>query len=86
MRDQVVIATKFGFKEGNSNAGMDSRPERIRSVADAALKRLKTDRIELFYQHRPDPNVSIEDVAGTVKALIREAPTQREALKIMVRP
>ena len=71
MRDQVVIATKFGFKDGDSKAGMDSRPERIREVADAALKRLKTDRIALFYQHRVDPNVPIEDVAGTVKELIR---------------
>ncbi|MFZ1640918.1 MAG: aldo/keto reductase [Candidatus Contendobacter sp.] len=70
-RDQVVIATKFGFKDGNSQAGMDSRPERIRAVADAALQRLKTDRIDLFYQHRVDPNVPIEDVAGTVKDLIR---------------
>jgi len=72
VRDQVVIATKFGFKDGNSRAGMDSRPERIREVADAALKRLKTDRIDLFYQHRVDPNVPMEDVAGTVKDLIRE--------------
>jgi len=71
IRDQVVIATKFGFKDGDSKAGMDSRPERIREVADAALKRLKTDRIDLFYQHRVDPNVPIEDVAGTVKELIR---------------
>jgi aryl-alcohol dehydrogenase-like predicted oxidoreductase len=72
IRDQVVIATKFGFKDGDSKAGMDSRPERIRQVADASLKRLKTDRIDLFYQHRVDPNVPIEDVAGTVKDLIRE--------------
>jgi aryl-alcohol dehydrogenase-like predicted oxidoreductase len=72
VRDQVVIATKFGFKDGDSKAGMDSRPERIREVADASLKRLKTDRIDLFYQHRVDPNVPIEDVAGTVKDLIRE--------------
>ena len=71
IRDQVVIATKFGFKDGNSKSGMDSRPERIREVADAALQRLKTDRIDLFYQHRVDPNVPIEDVAGTVKDLIR---------------
>jgi len=71
IRDQVVIATKFGFKDGDSKTGMDSRPERIRQVADAALKRLKTDRIDLFYQHRVDPNVPIEDVAGTVKELIR---------------
>ena len=70
MRDQVVIATKFGFKDGNSQTGVDSRPERIREVADAALKRLKTDRIDLFYQHRVDPNVPMEDVAGTVRDLI----------------
>jgi aryl-alcohol dehydrogenase-like predicted oxidoreductase len=70
-RDQVVIATKFGFKNGDSTQGMDSRPERIRAVADAALARLRTDRIDLFYQHRVDPNVPIEDVAGTVKDLIR---------------
>ncbi len=69
-RDQVVIATKFGFKNGDSQAGTDSRPERIRAVADASLQRLKTDRIDLFYQHRVDPNVPIEDVAGTVKDLI----------------
>jgi aryl-alcohol dehydrogenase-like predicted oxidoreductase len=67
IRDQVVIATKFGFKNGDVNAGMDSRPERIREVADASIKRLKTDRIDLFYQHRVDPNVPMEDVAGTVK-------------------
>jgi len=71
-RDQVVIATKFGFRDGNPGAGMDSRPARIREVADAALRRLKTDRIDLFYQHRVDPEVPIEDVAGTVKDLIRE--------------
>jgi aryl-alcohol dehydrogenase-like predicted oxidoreductase len=71
MRDQVVIATKFGFKNGDSKAGMDSRPERIREVGDQSLKRLKTDRIDLFYQHRVDPNVPIEDVAGAVKELIR---------------
>src|SRR5574337_831317 len=71
MRDKVVIATKFGFKDGDTHKGLDSRPERIRQVADEALKRLRTDRIDLFYQHRPDPAVPIEDVAGTVKALIR---------------
>jgi len=71
MRDRVVIATKFGFRDGNSQSGMDSRPERIREVADASLERLKTDRIDLFYQHRVDPNVPMEDVAGTVKDLIR---------------
>jgi aryl-alcohol dehydrogenase-like predicted oxidoreductase len=71
IRDKVVIATKFGFKNGDSTTGMDSRPERIRQVAEASLKRLKTDRIDLFYQHRVDPNVSMEDVAGTVRDLIR---------------
>jgi pyridoxine 4-dehydrogenase len=71
-RDKIKIATKFGFKEGNFRAGLDSRPARIREVADASLKRLQTDRIDLFYQHRVDPSVPIEDVAGTVKDLIRE--------------
>jgi aryl-alcohol dehydrogenase-like predicted oxidoreductase len=71
-RDQVVIATKFGFKDGDSTKGQDSRPERIRAVAEASLKRLKTDRIDLFYQHRVDPNVSMEDVAGAVKDLIAQ--------------
>lgn len=71
-RDQVAIATKFGFEDGQAMKGVDSRPSRIREVADAALKRLKIDRIDLFYQHRVDPNVPIEDVAGTVKDLIRE--------------
>jgi hypothetical protein len=69
-RERVVIATKFGFKEGDSTSGLDSRPERIRAVADASLKHLRTDHIDLFYQHRVDPNVPIEDVAGTVKQLI----------------
>jgi aryl-alcohol dehydrogenase-like predicted oxidoreductase len=80
IRDQVVIATKFGFKNGDPTAGMDSRPERIREVADAALKRLKTDRIDLFYQHRVDPNVPMEDVAGTVKDLIREGKVKHFGL------
>jgi aryl-alcohol dehydrogenase-like predicted oxidoreductase len=71
-REGVVLATKFGFQGGDSKAGLDSRPERIRAVADASLKRLRTDRIDLFYQHRVDPNVPIEDVAGTVRELIRE--------------
>lgn len=71
-RDQVVIATKFGFQEGDSTKGLDSRPERIRQVAEEALKRLRTDRIDLFYQHRVDPAVPMEEVAGTVKELIRE--------------
>lgn len=69
-RDHVVLATKFGFKDGLPSVGLDSRPENIRAVADAALVRLKTDRIDLFYQHRVDPNVPIEEVAGTVKELI----------------
>lgn len=71
-RNEVVLATKFGFKGGNSTAGLDSRPENIRAVAEASLKRLKTDRIDLFYQHRVDPAVPIEEVAGTVKELIAE--------------
>jgi aryl-alcohol dehydrogenase-like predicted oxidoreductase len=71
-RNKVVIATKFGFKEGKTALGTDSRPENIRAVADAALKRLRTDVIDLFYQHRVDPAVPIEDVAGTVKELINE--------------
>ncbi|PZQ60896.1 MAG: aldo/keto reductase [Sphingomonas taxi] len=70
VRDQVVIATKFGFANGVPTDGLDSRPERIRQVADAALQRLGTDRIDLFYQHRVDPGVPIEDVAGTVGELI----------------
>jgi aryl-alcohol dehydrogenase-like predicted oxidoreductase len=73
VRDQVVIATKFGFRfENGKQAGLDSRPEHIREVADASLKRLRTERIDLFYQHRVDPEVPIEDVAGAVKDLIRE--------------
>ena len=69
-RDQVVIATKFGFAGGLTTAGLDSRPENIRAVTEASLKRLRTDRIDLLYQHRVDPNVPMEDVAGTVKDLI----------------
>jgi pyridoxine 4-dehydrogenase len=72
MLGQVVIATKFGFKGGKVFDGPDSRPENIRAVAEASLKRLKTDRIDLLYQHRVDPNVPMEDVAGTVKDLVRE--------------
>ena len=71
-RDEVVIATKFGFEGGLTTKGLNSRPENIRNVAEASLKRLKTDRIDLFYQHRVDPKVPIEDVAGTVKDLIKE--------------
>lgn len=70
-RDQVVIATKFGFQQGDSTKGQDSHPDRIRLVADEALKRLRTDRIDLFYQHRVDANVPMEDVAGTVNQLIQ---------------
>jgi aryl-alcohol dehydrogenase-like predicted oxidoreductase len=70
VRDEIVIATKFGFVNGMPSQGLDSRPERIRQVADEALRRLRTDRIDLFYQHRVDPNVPMEDVAGTVKDLI----------------
>ena len=71
-RDKVVIATKFGFKDGKVAAGMDSRPETIRAVAEASLRRLKADVIDLFYQHRVDPNVPMEDVAGAVKDLIAQ--------------
>jgi aryl-alcohol dehydrogenase-like predicted oxidoreductase len=72
LRDRVVIATKFGFPGGEVSKGVDSRPETIRAVAEASLQRLKTDRIDLFYQHRVDPAVPMEDVAGTVKDLIAE--------------
>jgi aryl-alcohol dehydrogenase-like predicted oxidoreductase len=71
-RDQVVIATKFGFRDGRATDGVDSRPERIRQVAEDSLKRLRTDRIDLFYQHRVDPDVPMEEVAGTVRDLIAE--------------
>jgi aryl-alcohol dehydrogenase-like predicted oxidoreductase len=71
-RKDVVIATKFGFKEGTPVKGLDSRPENIREHTEAALKRLRTDAIDLLYQHRVDPNVPVEDVAGTVKDLIRQ--------------
>ena len=81
VRDQVVIATKFGFKvENGKMAGLDSRPAHIREVADASLKRLRTDRIDLFYQHRVDPEVPIEDVAGAVKDLIREGKVKHFGL------
>lgn len=79
-RDQVVIATKFGFKNGHADAGLDSRPEGIRAVAEASLARLKTDRIDLFYQHRVDPAVPIEEVAGTVKDLIAEGKVKHFGL------
>jgi aryl-alcohol dehydrogenase-like predicted oxidoreductase len=81
VRDQVVIATKFGFRfENGKSAGLDSRPAHIREVAEAALKRLKTDRIDLLYQHRVDPEVPIEDVAGTVRNLIGEGKVRHFGL------
>jgi aryl-alcohol dehydrogenase-like predicted oxidoreductase len=79
-RNKVVIATKFGFKEGKTPLGTDSRPKTIRAVAEASLKRLKTDVIDLFYQHRVDPNIPMEDVAGTVKDLIQEGKVKHFGL------
>ena len=79
-RDKVVLATKFGFVGGKPSVGMDSRPENIRAVTEASLRRLRTDRIDLLYQHRVDPNVPIEDVAGTVKDLIREGKVKHFGL------
>ena len=84
LRKQVVIATKFGFKldpnGGPQWVGLDSRPEHIKQVAEASLKRLKTDYIDLLYQHRVDPNVPIEDVAGTVKELIKQGKVKHFGL------
>src|ERR1700704_1888923 len=83
MREQVVIATKFGFKldpETGKQVGLDSRPEHIKQVAEASLKRLRTNVIDLFYQHRVDPAVSIEDVAGAVKDLIQEGKVKHFGL------
>jgi aryl-alcohol dehydrogenase-like predicted oxidoreductase len=81
VRDHVVIATKFGFKfESGKQAGLDSRPSHIREVVDASLTRLDTDRIDLLYQHRVDPNVPIEDVAGAVKELIHEGKVKHFGL------
>jgi aryl-alcohol dehydrogenase-like predicted oxidoreductase len=79
-RNEVVIATKFGFKEGKTSLGTDSSPKNIRTMAEAALKRLRTDVIDLLYQHRVDPNVPIEDVAGTVKELIKEGKVKHFGL------
>ena len=82
-RAQVVIATKFGFKidpTSGKQVGLDSRPEHIKEVAEASLKRLKTDVIDLFYQHRVDPNVPIEDVAGAVKELIQQGKVRHFGL------
>ena len=81
VREQVVIATKFGFKiEDGKQAGLDSRPAHIKEVAEASLKRLRTDHIDLFYQHRVDPDVPIEDVAGAVKDLIHEGKVRHFGL------
>ncbi|WP_428152532.1 aldo/keto reductase [Brevundimonas sp.] len=83
VRDQVRIATKFGFDigdDGERRGGLNSRPERIRQVAEASLKRLRTDRIDLFYQHRVDPSVPMEDVAGTVRDLIAEGKVKHFGL------
>jgi aryl-alcohol dehydrogenase-like predicted oxidoreductase len=83
VREKVVIATKFGFKfdpATNKQIGLDSRPEHIKEVAEASLKRLKTDVIDLFYQHRVDPNVPIEDVAGAVKDLIQQGKVKHLGL------
>src|SRR5947207_7552184 len=81
-RGQVVIATKFGFKFGpnGEQLGTDSRPKHIKEVAEASLKRLKTDHIDLFYQHRVDPDLAIEDVAGAVKDLIQEGKVRHFGL------
>ena len=81
VRDRVVIATKFGFRiEDGKQTGLDSRPSHIREVAEASLRRLRTDRIDLFYQHRVDPNVPIEDVAGAVGELVREGKVRHLGL------
>ena len=80
VRDRVVIATKFGFDITGGQGGLDSRPEQIRRVADASLRRLRTDRIDLFYQHRVDPDVPIEDVAGTVGELVAEGKVRHLGL------
>jgi aryl-alcohol dehydrogenase-like predicted oxidoreductase len=81
VRDEVAIATKFGLNiEQNKMAGLNSRPSQIRAVADASLKRLRTDRIDLFYHHRVDPDVPIEDVAGTVGDLIRDGKVKHFGL------
>lgn len=79
-RDEVIIATKFGFKNGDSRQMQDSRPERIKQVAEESLKRLRTDYIDLFYQHRVDPNVPIEEVAGAVGELIKEGKVKHWGL------
>ena len=80
VRDQVVIATKFGFRNGHVDQGLDSRPERIRTVVDTSLQRLRTDRIDLLYQHRVDPAVPMEEVAGAVKDLIAQGKVRHFGL------
>jgi len=80
VRDKVVIATKFGFREGQVSQGLDSRPERIRAVVETSLQRLRTDRIDLLFQHRVDPQVPMEDVAGTVKDLIAQGKVRHFGL------
>ena len=77
VRDGVRIATKFGFDIEGGTGGLNSRPEHIKAVVDGSLKRLRTDRIDLLYQHRVDPNVPIEDVAGAVKELIAQGKVSR---------
>lgn len=79
-REKVVLATKFGFKDGDPNAGLDSSPKRIRQVVENSLQFLQTDYIDLLYQHRVDPNVPIEDVAGTIKDLIKEGKVKHWGL------
>jgi len=79
-RKKVIIATKFGFQDGDSKKGLDSSPARIRAVAEASMKRLKTDYIDLFYQHRVDPNIPIEEVAGTIRDLISEGKVRHWGL------
>jgi aryl-alcohol dehydrogenase-like predicted oxidoreductase len=80
VRGEVVVATKFGFRNGDPKQGLDSRPERIRAVAEQSLKRLQVEQIDLLYQHRQDPNVPIEDVAGTVRNLIAEGKVRHFGL------
>ena len=86
MRDHLVIATKFGFQDGASTKGQDSRPERIRLVADEALKRLRTDRMDILYQHRVDTKVPMEDVAGTVKELMTSGKVRHFGLSEDIAP
>jgi aryl-alcohol dehydrogenase-like predicted oxidoreductase len=79
-RNKVVIATKFGFREGKQMLGLDSSPENIKASLEASLKKLRTDYIDLFYQHRPDPNVPIEEIAGVVKELIQQGKVKHFGL------